>query len=154
MKIKDYVIVLSIIIFDQVTKYFVAGNLALHKPIEIIKGFFYITYAKNTGAAWSILEGNTFFLTFISFIVSAAMVYWLFKNKNEGKLVRISVLLMLGGAIGNLIDRALLGYVIDFLDFYIFGYDFPIFNIADSSLCIGVGLLLLSTFNEKEKANG
>ncbi|MCI6271774.1 MAG: signal peptidase II [Erysipelotrichaceae bacterium] len=154
MKLKEFVLLVLFLFIDQITKFIVSTNLNIYEPIVVIKNFFNITYAQNTGAAWSIFEGKTIVLTIVSFVVSCAMIYWLFKNKNETKIVRFSVLLMLSGAIGNFIDRLLLGYVIDFLDFYIFGYDFPIFNIADSLLCIGVGILLLSTFFEKEKING
>lgn len=154
MKLKEFVLLVLFLFIDQITKFIVSTNLNIYEPIVVIKNFFNITYAQNTGAAWSIFEGKTIVLTIVSFVVSCAMIYWLFKNKNETKIVRFSVLLMLSGAIGNFIDRLLLGYVIDFLDFYIFGYDFPIFNIADSLLCIGVGVLLLSTFFEKEKING
>lgn len=154
MKLKEFVLLVFFLFIDQITKFIVSTNLNIYEPIVVIKNFFNITYAQNTGAAWSIFEGKTIVLTIVSFVVSCAMIYWLFKNKNETKIVRFSVLLMLSGAIGNFIDRLLLGYVIDFLDFYIFGYDFPIFNIADSLLCIGVGILLLSTFFEKEKING
>lgn len=154
MKLKEFILLVLFLFIDQITKFIVSTNLNIYEPIVLIKNFFNITYAQNTGAAWSIFEGKTIVLTIVSFVVSCAMIYWLFKNKNETKIVRFSVLLMLSGAIGNFIDRLLLGYVIDFLDFYIFGYDFPIFNIADSLLCIGVGILLLSTFFEKEKING
>ena len=154
MKLKEFVLLVLFLFIDQITKFIVSTNLNIYEPIVVIENFFNITYAQNTGAAWSIFEGKTIVLTIVSFVVSCAMIYWLFKNKNETKIVRFSVLLMLSGAIGNFIDRLLLGYVIDFLDFYIFGYDFPIFNIADSLLCIGVGILLLSTFFEKEKING
>ena len=154
MKLKEFILLSLFLFVDQITKFIVSTNLNLYEPIVVIKNFFNITYAQNTGAAWSIFSGKTIILTIVSFVVSCAMIYWLFKNKNETKIVRFSVLLMLSGAIGNFIDRLLLGYVIDFLDFYIFGYDFPIFNIADSLLCIGVGLLLLANFFEKEKVNG
>lgn len=153
MKFKEIVIVVGVIILDLVSKFIVASNIELHKPIEVIKNFFYITYAKNTGAAWSMFEGNTLVLSMISLVVSIAMLVWLLKNKKESFFTRFCVLLMLAGAIGNLIDRVTLGYVVDFLDFYIFGYDFPIFNIADSSLSIGVGLLLIASFFEKGKVH-
>ena len=144
------VIIVLVLAADLLSKYMIAGNSALHS-IVVIPGFFHITYAENTGMAWSLLSGQTAFLALISAAAVGAMLWYLL-TKHPDKLTSTALSLMIGGALGNLFDRLLLGYVRDFLDFYIFGYDFPIFNIADSALCIGVFLLLIGTFlEEKDK---
>ncbi len=142
------VIVISLIVFvvDLVTKYIIQNQPTLQN-VEIIKGFFSLTYAENTGMAWSLLSGKQAFLSIVSAIVIGVMVYYVVA-KNLDKLTRISLALMIGGAAGNLFDRLFLGYVRDFLDFIIFGYDFPIFNVADSALTIGVILLMIATLKE------
>lgn len=147
------VIVISVItvILDQISKVIVAGNVNLHH-VEVIKGFFYITYAENTGMAWSLLSGKQAFLTMVSAIAIGVMIYYVIA-KSPNLPTRIAMALMIGGAAGNLIDRLFLSYVRDFLDFIIFGYDFPIFNIADSALTIGVILLFLITLKEDGKKN-
>ncbi|MBN2604563.1 MAG: signal peptidase II [Bacilli bacterium] len=140
---KKYVIivvgVLLLVAFDQLSKYIIVQNLNLGENIQIIKNFFYITSRRNNGAAWSILSGNMtifYFITALAFI----LFYYLcrdvdFKNK---KMYSIAFILLVAGTIGNFIDRLLFQEVVDFLDFYIFNYDFPVFNIADMCLVIGV----------------
>lgn len=147
----NFIIVLVVIIIDVVSKVLVTNNLVLNKSITIIPNFFYLTYAHNYGGAWSIFENNTLIITIISFIVILGISYYIFKNRVTKKIEIIGYSLLLGGAIGNLIDRVISGYVIDFLDFYIFGYDFPIFNIADIGIVIGIMLLLVSMILEVYK---
>lgn len=154
MKIKEVLIILIVLAIDLITKTIVQTNIALHREIEIIKGFFYLTYTKNIGAAWSILKGQRIFLSAIAVFAIVAMVTWLFKNKNEKFYIRIPVCLMIAGALGNLIDRVYFGYVRDFLGFIIFGYNFPVFNVADMALSIGVAILFIVTLFEKEGVNG
>jgi signal peptidase II len=139
-------IVAIVLVIDQVTKYIVAGSAALQE-MTVIPGFFHITYAENTGMAWSLLSGQQALLCFVAAIAIGFMLYILVTKKPR-KLTAIGLDLIIGGAAGNLIDRLLFGYVRDFLHFYIFGYDFPIFNIADSALTIGVILLILSEIQE------
>ena len=134
-----------VIVLDLVSKYIIESQTALQN-VEIIPGFFSLTFAKNTGMAWSLLSGKQAFLS----IVSAAAIYCVLK-KDCSKLMKIALALMIGGAAGNLFDRLFLGYVRDFLDFIIFGYDFPIFNIADSALTIGVILLFIVSMKEEKK---
>ncbi len=143
-----WITALIALIADQATKIIVQNQAALHE-VEIIPGFFHLTYAKNTGAAWSMFSGYPQILGIISAAAVIAMVWYVTTKKPE-KLVTFAIGLMAGGAVGNLIDRMFLGYVRDFLNFYIFGYDFPIFNIADSALCIGVFLLLIVSLKEDE----
>lgn len=140
---------LIVIILDQISKYIVASNLSL-QHVEVIPNFFYLTYAKNTGMAWSLLSGKQAFLSVISAIAIGVMIYYLVA-KDTDKVTKVALALMIGGAAGNLIDRLFYTYVRDFLDFYIFGYDFPIFNVADSALTIGVILLFIATLKEDRK---
>ena len=135
---------LAVILIDIITKLLVSNNMLLNKSITIIPNFFYLTYARNYGGAWSIFENSTLIITIISLIVIIGIIYYLYKNKTTKKLEIIGYSLLLGGAIGNLIDRIIYGYVIDFLDFYILGYDYHIFNIADIGIVIGIILLLIS----------
>lgn len=145
-------VILSIILFlvlDQVSKYMVAAKLAAQN-IEIIHNFFYITYAENTGMAWSLLSGKQAFFCLAAAVAIGVMIWYLI-YKNPNRLTQFALAMMISGAAGNLIDRLLLGYVRDFLHFYIFTYDFPIFNVADSCLTIGVILLILASFLEDGK---
>lgn len=142
------VVIISCVVFivDLLTKYVIQNHIALQN-VEIIKGFFSLTYAENTGMAWSLLSGKQAFLSVVSAIAIGVMIYYVVA-KNVDKFTKIALALMIGGAAGNLFDRLFLGYVRDFLDFIIFGYDFPIFNVADSALTIGVILLIIASFIE------
>lgn len=113
--------------------------------------FFYITSHRNRGAAWGILQDQMIFFYIITVIVIIGIVYFLHKYGKDSILMSVSLSLILGGAIGNFIDRLLHKEVIDFLDFIIFTYDYPIFNIADSALVIGVILLMIVTFKEEKR---
>jgi len=139
---KIIIIIILVTILDQLTKLLIRTNLNLLDTITIINNFLYITYTKNTGGAWSILENNQLFLILISFIFIIIIIINL-KEEHE-KLTNLSLFsysLILGGIIGNLIDRIFLKGVIDFLSFKIVNYYFPIFNIADIAIVIGVILL-------------
>lgn len=148
------IIILSIIfiIIDQVSKIIVVNNLTNNKSIEVIKSFFYLTYTNNKGAAFSILTGRRILLILVALIVIGVLIYYVRKNKIEGKVNKIALSLVIGGSIGNLIDRILRGAVVDFIDIKIFGYNYPIFNLADTFIVLGVFLLLISMFR-KDKNN-
>ena len=147
------IIILSIIfiIIDQLFKIIVVNNLTNNKSIEVIKSFFYLTYTNNKGAAFSILTGRRILLILVAFIVIGVLIYYVRKNKIEGKVNKIALSLVIGGSIGNLIDRILRGAVIDFIDIKIFGYNFPIFNLADTFIVIGVFLLIIEMFRKEHK---
>ena len=136
---------------DQFSKFLIVKNFVENEKIVLIKNFFNITYIKNYGAGFSILQNQTIFLVVVTIAAIGFVTYLLIKSKNNEAFNRICYLLIIGGAIGNLIDRLTLGYVIDFLDFYIFGYDFPVFNIADSFLTIGCILLIISILLESKR---
>ena len=152
MKKIEMLILLLIIGLDQLTKSWIESILQLHESIELIPGFFSLTYARNTGAAWSMLAGQMTFFIVLTSAVLCGLIWLMVKTPKESTWTRISFSLIMGGAIGNFIDRISFGYVRDFLDFILFGYDFPIFNVADMALCIGVALLALVTLMDKEES--
>lgn len=141
-------VILTIIflIIDIISKLVVSNLMDVYDSIVIIKNFFYITYVRNTGAAWSIFEGEILGLVIVSLIIISFIIYYISKQKNKTRLEKISYSLILGGAFGNLLDRIVYGYVVDFLDFNIFGYDYPIFNLADSFIFVGVVMLIIHTW--------
>src|SRR3989338_6224702 len=119
---------LIIILIDQLSKFFVRTNFQLNQSIPIINNIFHLTYINNTGAGFGILKTQTLILIFVSIIVIGIILYNFDKIKNKETLLQVLVGFVLGGTIGNLIDRIANGYIIDFLDFQIW----PIFNFADS----------------------
>ena len=131
---------------DIISKIIVSNLMNVNESIMVIKDFFYITYVRNTGAAWSMFAGERLGLIVVSLIIICFIVYYTFKNKPESRLEYIGYGMVLGGSFGNLFDRIIYGYVIDFLDVYIFGYDYPIFNLADSFIFVGVILIIISTW--------
>lgn len=139
---------LFIIILDQIVKMIISSKMLVNSSITIIKNFFNITYVKNIGAAFSILSGSRILLIMIALIAIYIIYKLLVKNKNLNKINIINYSLLIGGIIGNLIDRIIRGYVVDYLDFTIFNYNFPIFNIAD--ICIVISCILL-IFTIKEE---
>lgn len=148
-----YVITFIIIVVgDQLTKIIVDHTLSLGGHYTIIEDFFYFTYTHNYGAAWGIFQGklNLFFV--VSVIATIGIVYYFIQSLPYQKLMRFGLILVFSGMIGNLIDRIVLGYVRDFIDFIIIGYDFPIFNIADMAITIGMVLVILEVGLEEYKA--
>lgn len=147
-----YLIMLGIILIDQYTKILVANQAAMIGHKEIIHNFLYITYVENTGAAWSMLSGKQGFLITISILEIGLLVYFFldFKHK-KNKLGATSLALMIAGAIGNLIDRVQLNYVRDFIETYPFNRPFPVFNVADMALTIGVILLAICIILEDKQ---
>ena len=140
---KKYVAVFStslvIILIDQLSKFFVRTNFQLNQSITIISNVFHLTYINNTGAGFGILKAQALLLIFISVAVIGIILYNFDKIKNKETLLQILAGFVLGGTIGNLIDRLAYGRIIDFLDFQIW----PIFNFADSFVTIGViGLII------------
>src|SRR5690625_2186532 len=148
-----YLFALIVIGIDQLTKWLVIQKMELYESIPIIDHFFYITSHRNAGAAWGILQGQMVFFYIVTIFVIIGLVYYMEKYARNNKLTAVSLSLILGGAIGNFIDRLLRQEVVDFLDVMIFKYDFPIFNIADSCLVIGVILIFIATIME-EKSKG
>ena len=141
---------------DQWSKYLTVQNISLGETKEFIPGFLSLTHLRNTGAAWSLLEGKMIFFYVITVIVSVVIIYLLIKNYKKSIWYSVGLSFVLAGAIGNFIDRVRLGYVVDMLqtDFM----NFPIFNVADSTLVVGVICifiyLMLDEKAAKEGKNG
>ena len=148
---KIYYITCLVLLIDQIIKIIVNNCMSLFDEIRLIPNFFSIYYVKNTGAAFSILEDNTTLLIFITVIFILIIHKYIKSETNFTKLSSISLGMVLGGMFGNLIDRICYGYVIDFLDFNLFGYPFPIFNIADTAIVIGIFTLIILSFIEDKK---
>ena len=134
------------ILIDRISKILIVNNINVYESISLINNFFSLTYVKNYGAAWSILSGNRLFLIITGICALILIFKYLIKDKNISKINMITYGLLIGGIIGNLIDRIVFGYVIDFLDFLIIGYNFPIFNFADTFIVISVFLIIIDIF--------
>ena len=146
-----YVIALFGIAIDQISKWLIVKNMELGTSIPIIDNVLYITSHRNRGAAWGILENKMWFFYIITVVFVVFIVIYMQKYAKTDKLLGISLGLILGGAIGNFIDRVFRQEVVDFIHVYIFSYNYPVFNIADSALCIGVVLIIIQTLLEGKK---
>jgi signal peptidase II len=134
---------------DQASKLAVNGSMRLYESIAIVP-FFNLTYVHNTGAAFSFLAQaggwQRWLFAGLALGISIALAFWIARLKQHEVLLAVALSLVLGGAVGNLIDRVAYGYVIDFLDVYYQDSHWPAFNIADSAICVGVFLMLLESF--------
>ncbi|HCO19219.1 signal peptidase II [Gudongella oleilytica] len=139
-----------IILADQITKSAATQYLMGQRPIEIIKNFVELHYVKNYGAAFGILQNQRwFFIVITSIVVFAMVVYMLRNSKNITILTKLSISMLSGGAVGNLIDRVRLGYVVDFIKLDLKIYNFPVFNIADIFIVVGTALLVYTVLFDK-----
>lgn len=136
---------LAIVILDQVTKSWIVSRFTLGESLPFIPGYFSLVYVRNTGAAWGLFGDFTGFLIVLSVAVLVVLIVFRRVLMGDGLIHRVALGLMIGGIVGNLFDRVRLGYVVDFLDFYWKNHHFPAFNVADSAICVGVGLLMLSS---------
>ncbi len=135
-------IIILLTCIDQYSKFVVIQNMDLGEKIVLIENFFSITHVRNYGAGFSILQNATVFLSTVSILAICILIYMLLHEKKLSLVSKTAYLLIISGAMGNLIDRVMKAYVTDFLDFLIFGYDFPVFNIADSFITVGCFLLI------------
>lgn len=134
-----YVIIAVIITVDQLVKHIVQSNMQLNDTIPLVDGIFHLTYIHNYGAAFSILENKQVFLLILTgVVILGILIYMTVKRKTTPRLVMLSFALIVGGGAGNLVDRALRGYVVDFFDFRIW----PIFNVADIAVVCGCILMV------------
>ncbi len=151
-------IFIGFLAIDQITKYIAVITLQGNPSVHLIGDFLRFTYVENRGAAFGMLQGQRVFFIVTTIILIAVLLYLILINKKVTNATKLTLSLVLSGAIGNFIDRFRLGYVIDFVDVR-FGdfYDFPVFNVADSCLVVGViiliGLILFNKF-EKSEING
>ncbi len=148
-----YLIAIGIIVLDQWTKWLVVKYMEYGENITLINDFLYLTSHRNRGAAFGILQGQMIFFYIITIFVIGAVIYYMRQYKHS-RFVSVTLALILGGAIGNFIDRVLRGEVVDFVNTFIFSYDFPIFNVADASLVVGVILIFIGTIFESKQAKG
>ena len=150
--LKYLFITILVIVFDQASKWLMMSWLSLYETV-VIMPYFNLTMAHNEGAAFSFLAQaggwQRWFFIGLALIISALLLVWLAKLKPTEKLEAISLSLILGGAIGNVIDRISYGYVVDFIDLYIGQNHWPVFNIADSAICIGAILLIADSFKSE-----
>ena len=151
MNKKVLILTIISIFIDQLIKYIIKSFMILGESI-VIFDFFKLTYVHNYGAAFSILSGNRYLLIIITIIAMFFIYKFLIKNQKLTNLESALYGFLYGGIIGNLIDRVFLGYVIDYLDFKILGYDFAIFNFADILIVVSIILLVITVF--KDDKNG
>ena len=149
---------LLVVGLDQISKMYVSSVMSLHASHPVIDGFFNITYVRNPGAAFGFLSNAApMFRSLFLIVVSAAaivMILWfLAKNKSAAMLLTFALSLILGGAVGNLLDRIRFGNVVDFLDFYIASWHWPAFNVADSAISVGAVLLIVEMFVRKKSGS-
>lgn len=151
-----FIVILTTFLLDQLTKTLVLQYFELYQVREVLPGFFNLTFVTNRGAAWSMLanvEGDWvhyFFVTLVLITVIGLTVVYM-RVRKDSWLYGVALGFIVGGAIGNVIDRLRFGYVVDFLDFYIGTKHWPTFNVADSAICVGATLLVLMNFMETSR---
>jgi signal peptidase II len=151
MKLGYYVLAAVIILVDQWTKELVVRHMELYDSIPLVEDLLYLTSHRNKGAAWGIMQGQMWFFYIVTVIVVIGIIYFLIKHTKNEPFLGWPLSLILGGAIGNFIDRVFRGEVVDFIDVYIFSYNYPIFNIADSALVVGAITIIIATFFDNKK---
>ena len=146
-------LILLLIGLDQLTKQLVHQNMALYDSIELLP-FFNLTYVRNYGAAFSFLSDaggwQRWFFTTLAVVISTVIAVWMSRLPRQQIKLGLALSLVFAGAIGNLIDRSIYGYVIDFFHLYYQNWHYPAFNIADSAICIGAALLIWDSFSSNE----
>ena len=145
---------LAVVLLDQLTKQWIRSAFVYAESHPVIDGFFNLTYVRNDGAAWNILSGHGLVLILISVAVLVLLVIYRRSFLQEQFSHKILLGLMVGGIVGNLIDRIRFGWVTDFLDFQFGTYHYPSFNIADSAICIAVGLYIITNLLDEKKKQG
>ncbi|SDL76221.1 signal peptidase II [Sediminibacillus halophilus] len=146
-----YILAVIIVLIDQLSKWWIIKNMEIGEQFPVIENFFYITSHRNTGAAWGMLEGQMWFFYIVTAIVVLFVIYYIRKFARTSKWMGLALGLILGGAVGNFIDRLFRKEVVDFFDVYLGSYDYPIFNVADSALVCGVIIVLIMTFVDEKK---
>ncbi|MGC4375567.1 signal peptidase II [Fictibacillus sp. Mic-4] len=146
-----YLLAALVLGLDQLSKWWIVKHLEYGETIPVIRHLFYITSQRNRGAAFSILQNQMWFFIIITIIVIIAVMYYMGKVPKNQLLLKIALGLVLGGAIGNFVDRIFRGEVVDFIGVIIVHYYFPVFNIADSALTIGVIFIFIHTYLESKR---
>lgn len=147
------------VVADQATKRIISGSLDMYERYPVLPGFFDLTRLHNTGAAWGMLSNHPEILALVSIVMFILLVVFRRRILSNTTSHRWAYGLLIGGIVGNMIDRVKYGYVVDFLDFFVGDWHYPAFNIADSCICVGVGIYIASSFwikqhplNDKSKA--
>ncbi|WP_253724485.1 signal peptidase II [Sporosarcina sp. HYO08] len=148
-----YVLAASVIIVDQLTKWLVVKNMELGERVVIADPYLALLSHRNKGAAWGMLQGQMWLFYIVTVIVIIGILYFFHKESKDHPLLSVSLMLLLGGAIGNFIDRLWRKEVVDFADVLIpiINYDFPIFNVADAALTFGVILMIIHVLLDEKK---
>ncbi len=160
MKIRHYLIALTVLVLDHVVKYWVAANLDPAKPVDIFVGYLRLSYAENTGVAFGFFDSVDFpykpyILGALALAAVVIIVAYGARSPADRALLHYGLALTVGGILGNFIDRVLHGYVIDYIDFHIQDiFHWPAFNIADSCITIGIALLLIDALKNPEPEGG
>lgn len=144
----------ALIIFDQYTKYMVSVHIPKYYSMSVIDHFFNLTHIRNTGVAFGLFSGlnseyKTLFFVGVSSLAIIAILSFFRNTPDDRKMGLLGLILIFSGAVGNMIDRILYGEVVDFLDFFYKGYHWPAFNVADSCITIGVGLMMIDLFRKR-----
>ena len=140
-------LILTLVCFDQWTKYFIKSNFSLYQSKPIIENFFHLTYITNDGMAFGLsFPGGKKLLLLMTIVLTLFIIIFLWKERNGHPLLKYGLVFILSGAFGNLIDRLLNGEVVDFLDFMVGDFHWYVFNIADSSVSIGMVLFIIHSF--------
>lgn len=141
-----WIISFLVCIVDQATKWLIVRSLAPNQSLAVFSPFFHLTYVQNTGAAFGLFKGSQWLFLLCAVLVAAWIIRELLRGQTNAHLLTVSYALVLGGAVGNVIDRLRLNYVIDFLDFRVW----PVFNVGDSAITVGVALLIGHTLFQKK----
>lgn len=156
LKRLGYVLIsLGVFVLDQITKAVVVASIPLHTSIPVVHGFFDLTHVKNRGAAFGLFASfdspmRAVLLNAVAFAVFVGVLIYAFKSSPHSTRLQVGLSLILGGAVGNLVDRVRLGSVTDFLDFYVGAHRWPAFNVADSAITIGVCLLAIDIWRKPQ----
>ncbi len=148
-------IAILVVMLDQLSKWWIRALFELYESLPVFPGL-QIIYVRNLGAAFSFLSSaggwQRWFFIVLSLLASIAIVIWIYRLPNHRRLEALGLSLVLGGAVGNLVDRVLLGYVVDFIDVYYQSWHWPVFNVADSAITVGVVIMIVDiVFNQRHE---
>ena len=154
-----FIVSLAVLLLDQWTKGIITRTFDVHQSSPVVGGLFDLTYVRNSGAAFGLFASvdsslKAILLNSIAVIVFLIVSAYALRSSHKSIRLQVGLALILGGAVGNLLDRVRFGYVVDFLDFAISGHHWPAFNVADSAICIGVALLFLDMLGSEDEPAG
>ena len=153
-----FVVSLAVLVLDQWTKGLITRAFEVHQSRSVVAGFFDLTYVRNSGAAFGLFASvdssiKAIVLNSVAVLVFLVVSAYALRSSHRSVRLQLGFALILGGAVGNLLDRVRFGYVVDFLDFAVSGHHWPAFNVADSAICVGVALLFLDMLRNEEEAS-